>query len=395
MTKRFVAARELVLQNEAVLRELQYVWPEASVRPLWWDRYRNVFATTNHRKTYRALWGRFPRRFARDGYQMLRGMPAGQPISRWIGPIWIDIPLPSSAVVLPVIKGLVIASDEVGCVLKLGFEGWKKRGIWDEVEALSLARRAGIEAHTPKLMSSGTTSMEYPWLLTQLVPNTRPMGLGPAWFWRRWLQESILPTLEQFYDASEIVTEDVDEVLEREGKLLQQSDAPEALWNIFALAREARPSGGAPSIVVATIHGDLFPRHVHRHKGDWWLIDWGGLRKEVFFELFRRYLQAKVDRYPHIQPFWAWLRGTATMHQIPRSTRAHIELFLYWQKSWWGVHMEPAHLRYQVLAAILRGARRRYAKSEYGDIVEASTNPDKRDGWPMEVRQLALLHAFD
>jgi len=336
------------------------VWPDARRVSLWWDNCRGIMATRHACETYRALYG---------GNALLRGLDdlyalcarSHRPTTtrRWIGPLQLNLPLPADAVVF-VKKSMfekreriVVTSAAAGRVMKIA-----SADVWNPCEseymAWRLASAAKIGRHVPQTIEKGGGSDDIHWLVSQLVPNSSPLYHYRPYFiqdriWHRWLRQKVLPVLQRFYEQSGVEVHDGAEWVASSRDRVLRHAARDQLQPMVQLLEDSLAATGDVSVLFATGHGDLRPRHVHRHGDDWWLIDWGGSRPmPILWDLLCLFLERTQSR-----TFWGWLRGRDDMSALPACARRHLALFVGWLQSWRGVHLDAAALRFQVLATLL------------------------------------------
>jgi hypothetical protein len=242
-----------------------------------------------------------------------------------------------------------VVSAQEQRVVKI-FANERKSRFESELNAWRLAQVAGIGHRVPEVIASGESVNGFCWLATRLVRNS---GINPPiigdWLWRRYLLARMLPDLQRFYQQvgldmltgrvwldrvrAEIVGHPLSVALQ---KLADCVDAA------LSRARESR-------IPVTLVHGDLRPHNVHRHAGQWWLIDWSMSRRAPIL----------VDLWPNPSKslaneiFGAWLRGHTGLEVLSRCLRAPLDLYTEWQASWLGIRLDADALRFQALATLL------------------------------------------
>lgn len=344
--------------------DLVGMWASSGSTPFWWDGYYQVFRTRRSRGTLSGLFG-FPpdvRSLVSPRKRVSRLRNAWRLLSRYplVGPIELGLALPSDAVILPAEpskKGAAVASRDAGLLLKATYAA---EGVRKEVEAWNVAGSAGIQEHVPRLIDHGTTTDGGFWLINEFVPNTVPIDhpmnplANPGHGWSRWLRWKIMPAMQRFYEASglEVVTPEtwIDAVRDA----LLREDMPEPLLRVLALAEAACRAGTQGSIITAVLHKDLIPRHLHRHRDRWWLLDWGSTgRGIVCKDYFREYFWRMVPGDPKHQAFWAWLRGDVHSGSLPRHLRMQVTSYLDWHAAWRRTRLDPESLRLHLLLAML------------------------------------------
>jgi hypothetical protein len=271
-------------------------------------------------------------------------------LRRWQGPFTAPHAVPNDAVLIPIKEGLVVASQTQGQVLKImSGEGKGHYGINRELRARAIAKEAGIAKHLPEIFASGEMK-ERPWTLMALAPNHYPANRRPR-LWYRWLERDVLPLMQRFYEAGGVDVYDANTMFEKKRAQLQEAGTTPLVEQVLALCENARPRGASPAWFSVMCHLDLHPKHLHRTKSDWWLVDWGNLRRlPIHFELFRWYFRGRPLDRPGKSAFWAWLRGDIKASQLPRDVRTLLELYHQWQRAWRSdAPQTVAALRYTLL----------------------------------------------
>jgi hypothetical protein len=335
-----------------------------------------------------------------------------KPPSRWVGPFELGLPLPPDTVLLPLphSRSIVAASTRADLVLKASrrpAEDARGRDpdvnsypLTNEIEALHLAEASGMGQYVPTLVTDGTVQEAgntIHWMLTRVAPNTNPFGgwreprrrFDPKW--RHWLYSQILPVMQQFYTTSGLERVNGEEALHDTLNALQSS-APLPLKQLAALVEAALPSATSPYLVRARIHGDLIPRHVHRHQHGWRLIDWQeSERTAIAWELFQFHCQPPYSSSDD-HGFWAWLRGDHDLKTTPVNVRDDVDDYLTWQARWLGLDPDPRALRFTILLLLLQRMVDVMARYDFQKPLRQATESDPMasDWW--EIKQLAALH---
>jgi hypothetical protein len=327
-----------------------------------WDNHRKVFLSASGESCARELLGpawNIRSVMDRPGLRArLRHVRSAFSPHRKDGPFEAQASFPTDTVLLPPIldkRGLVAASYKAGLVLKIVYG---REEVTREVQNWALVKEAGIEEHVPALIEHGVFSDGGQWLLTSFAPNTNPLDLPMNPFtsrerlWREWLRWKILPVLQRYYDASGVDDENVDDRLAKLEARLVERKAPEALFSILRMAKQARAESACRHVTTAMIHNDLNAGHIHRHGRDWWILDWGGaIRSIVSTELTNGYIARPVNT-PERRAFWNWIGGRLSREQLPRGLRADIELYQDWYARWRKRQLDDQALRCEVLLVI-------------------------------------------
>ena len=338
------------------LYALSALWSSARPIALNWDEQRHVLATDGALATYRAIYGNDLLRGLRYVWTSARQQRRGQPHVRSREPFRMDAPLPPDAIVIPqqsYPKGtpyvLTVVSAHEQRVVKI-FSNERKSRFESELNAWRLAQVAGIGQRVPEVIASGESANGFCWLATRLVRNSavNPPIIGD-WLWRRYLRARILPDLQRFYQqsgmnvlAGSVWLENVRAELSGHplsGPLQKLADCVDAA---LSRARENR-------IPITLVHGDLRPHNVHRHAGQWWLIDWSMSRRAPIM----------IDLWPNPSKslkneiFGAWLRGHTVLEVVPGRLRMPLNQYAEWQLSWLGIKLDADSLRFQALATLL------------------------------------------
>jgi hypothetical protein len=345
------------LRNFAeTLCEVFGVWSSARVITLHWDQHRNVLATEGASGTYRAIYGNDLVRGVRYILASARDWQRGDLRRANRAPFAIDAPLPADAVVIPQRSYptgtpyvLTVVSAHEQCVVKI-FSKERKSRFESELNAWRIAQVAGIGHRVPEVISSGESINGFSWLVTRLVRNSavNPPVIG-EWLWRRYLKGQILPELQHFYQQSGIDMLAGSVWLEKVRAELPGHPLAVALHKLADVVDTARQRSREDRIPVALVHGDLRPHNVHRHAGQWWLIDWSMSRRAPLM----------IDLWPNpskslkSEIFGAWLRGQTILDALPLRLRAPLALYAEWQASWLGIKVDPDALRFHVLATLL------------------------------------------
>lgn len=345
------------LQNFAeTLWAVSGQWPSAGAVALRWDEHRHLLVTDGALGTCRAIYGNDLVRGLRHVWAFTRRQWRGKPRSRSREAFRFDAPLPPDAVVIPqrsYPRGtpyvLTVVSALEQKVVKV-FSKERKSRFDNELNAWRLAQVAGIGHRVPEVLSSGESPNGFCWLVSRLVRNSAVNlpGVG-EWRWRRYLHKQILPDLQRFYEQSGIDTLTGRAWLD--GLRVEIAGHPNStrLQKLADLVEAARRDAADDRIPFAVVHGDLRPHNVHRHAGQWWLIDWSMSRRAPLM----------IDLWPNpsnalaSEVFGAWLRGHTPMNAVPRRLRAPLDMYAEWQASWRGIKLDAAAMRFQALASLL------------------------------------------
>lgn len=351
-----------VKQSSNVVTELANIWPKVQLAPFRWDNYYRIFSTKESQNSYQALFGSYIRSILsiRSSKSQLRRIHNLFPPTRWRGPYNMELPLPKDAIIIPPInskEGIVIASYHAGMILKINYN---RSEVQKEIENWDIVKSAGIESHVPMLIDHGFTNDGGQWMLSELVPNTKPIHrplnpfLDPKKIWRHWLRWRIFPTMERFYEASGLDILDIDDLLYDIKTLLLKDEMPDSLFKVAALAENARLISQQKKVIITTIHRDITPEHIHRNGTNWWIIDWGSSGRCIIAkEYFRNYFWTSSRDENH-QAYWAWLRGDASVQHLPIDLRSEIDMYLDWFSTWQKTALDPQSLRCQLIIALLK-----------------------------------------
>ena len=343
-----------------ILRQLEHVWTDAELVPLWWDKYRENYASVNSRHTYGLLFDNSIVQRLHSLLQISRRVVSQKSLRRWHGPFDPGLVLPKDIMVRPVAEGVVAISASNGCVLKAGNKGWRKKGIETEIKSYAAVKAAGIEAHVPRILEDGKIKSGGYWIASEFVPNTRPLTIKMGRkAWQQWLRYECLPTMEPFYEEEGVQKHTTDELLDEQLEWIEANGVPEPLLALSHKAREARPAGGGSVLHTAKIHGDIWPPNVHRDKHNWWLLDWERTyRHEILYEALHWYF-GDPTQHKDKEVLWAWLQGETSHSGLPRRVRDDLELFMDWHNTWLDAHIDSESLRYQMLVCLVRDIRNR------------------------------------
>jgi hypothetical protein len=242
-----------------------------------------------------------------------------------------------------------VVSAQEQRVVKI-FSNERKSRFESELNAWRIAQVAGIGHRVPEVIASGESANGFCWLATRLVRNSavNPPIIGD-WLWRRYLLARILPDLQRFYQQSGMNMLAGSAWLEKVRAELFGHPLAVVLQKLADVADTARQLSREDRIPVAVVHGDLRPHNVHRHAGQWWLIDWSMSRRAPLM----------IDLWPNpsnslaSEIFGVWLRGHTTIDALPLSLRAPLRMYAEWQASWLGIEVDPNALRFHVLATLL------------------------------------------
>jgi hypothetical protein len=331
-------------------------WANAGPVTLCWDEHRHVLATDRALATYRAIYGNDLLRGLRHMWASARRQWLGEPHGRSRKPLPLNAPLPPDAVVFPQRSYpngtpyvLTVVSAQEQRVVKI-FSKERKSRFESELNAWRLAQVAGIGHRVPEVISSGELANGFCWLITRLVRNSAVnFPIIGGWLWRRYLLEQILPDLQRFYQQAGMNMLSGAAWLDSVRMELPGHPLEAALQKLADFVDSARQGARDNRIPVALVHGDLRPHNVHRHAGQWWLIDWSMSRRAPVL----------IDLWPNPSKslgndiFGAWLRGHTGLEGVPRRLRAPLDLYAEWQASWLGIKLDTDALRFQALAALL------------------------------------------
>jgi hypothetical protein len=337
------------------LSSLSSQWPSARWVALHWDEHRHVLATDGALATYRAIYGN----------DLVRGLHHiwASANRRWRGephssrePFRLNAPLPPDAIVFPQRSYpsgtpyvVTVVSSLEQRVVKI-FSNERKSRFESELNAWRLAQVAGIGHRVPEVVASGESANGFCWLATRLVRNSavNPPIIGD-WLWRRYLLARILPDLQRFYQQSGIDMSAGGVWLEKVRAELSGHPLSAPLQKLADCVDAALSRARENRIPVALVHGDLRPHNVHRHAGQWWLIDWSMSRRAPIM----------IDLWPNPSKslkneiFGAWLRGHMGLEVVPRRLRTPLNQYAEWQLSWLGIKLDADSLRFHALATLL------------------------------------------
>jgi Phosphotransferase enzyme family len=331
-------------------------WPSACSVSLRWEKHRDVLVTDGALATYRAIYGNDLLRGLRHIWASARRQWRGEPRSGSRESFHLDASLPPDAVVIPqrsYPKGILYVFTVVSAyeqrVVKI-FSNERRSRFENELNAWRLAQTAGIGHRVPEVIATGESMNGFCWLATRLVRNSAvnlPV-LGDC-LWRRYLRRHLLPDLQRFYEQSgiEVLTGCAWLARFRAETAGHAMSAP--LQKLADLAETAQQSATDAQIASALVHGDLRPHNVHRHGGQWWLIDWSMSRRApLLVDLWPRPSKALAS-----PSFSAWLRGESKLNSMSRRLRGPLDLYAAWQVSWLGIKLDSDALRFHVLATLL------------------------------------------
>jgi hypothetical protein len=242
-----------------------------------------------------------------------------------------------------------VVSAHEGRVVKI-FSNERKSRFESELNAWRLAQVAGIGHRVPEVISSGESVNGCCWLVTRLVRNS---GVNPPiigeWLWRRYLLVQILPELQRFYQQSGMDMLAGTVWVDRVRAELSGHPLSSPLQQLVGLVDAARQRAKENKIPFALVHGDLRPHNVHKHAGQWWLIDWSMSRRApILIDLWPNPSKSLVNEI-----FGVWLRGHTGLEAVPRRLRAPLDMYAEWQASWLGIKLDADALRFQALATLL------------------------------------------
>jgi len=373
-----------LMEITEVLNELKGLWgiptPETK---LSWDSRRKLFRGPDSKPTLHSLsggrmvnWARFAKSSILSLGKLNRGCT-----TKLVEPI-LSIKAPGDTIMLPLKNrtGFVVASKKAGLVIKIGMNEERSRSLDYELDAWEIAKQAKISDRVATLYTSGKSNHGARWLLSELVANSKPFRNGGGHDWLCHLKSAVLPTLQSFYEASGVEIIDTSNTLDAvEGNPIRVR-FEHALSEFRLLVERSRDGQEQLSsgIVVAQVHGDLFPKHVHRNNDCWKLIDFGrSNRKPVINEYFQIY----VDHIFHessgnnIKAFWNWLlMGDEKL--LSYSTKREMAVFIDWYAEWRGCPFSAANLRFQILFHLYMRLTR-VAKSEKMQSLPATDTIEK------------------
>ena len=354
-----------------VLVKFADAWTNPARETLRWDTYRRVLATPQARNTYRDLYGIRPVQWMRDAKRLAHKVKSREGLSRYSSPISADhVPLPGDAIVWPLWyqDGLVVASSASQRVLKVVSD--KREEVDNEVAALRTAHRAGIGNHVPDIIRRETLE-SWDGFMMELAPDWYPMSvtmrLRGKSKWCSWLREAGLPVLQSFYEEAGVQVIDGDKWLQSVQDRCTRAQRA-SVKKMFDQAVEYSVAKGA-KIVEVKIHGDVMPRHLHRTRTGWTLIDWGrSSRSHCIKELFP---VASSDRLPlfrhgrrHARLLWLWLGGNGSSDTLPHHVEELLSIHANFQRDWLGLSCTKKSLRFQLWALLLERALERYERGK-------------------------------
>ena len=353
-----------------VLDDLSHVWKEPDHSRLWWDDYYKVFTTSNSRHTYSGLFGKWaPLRgwkTIRFGLGKLRRLCS---VDRWSGPFQLDVPVSSDAVIIPlrVNEGIIVASFHEDKVLKV-VSGRKSGLLQNDRQAWKYAIQAGVESHIPRVFNFGQQEMHSHWILTEFAPNTHPLhqpfvtqaiisSKSRHERWRRWLEVKILPFLVDIYKESRCKTLNSQMYIRHLQELVEVHPFSHKLKPLLQHVERAASVGECGAVVIANLHGDLKPEHVHRSYNTWKIIDWGnGFNGSVLFDLIHYFLFRSPFRDINSQAGrsdWSWVSGKAPLIRTTKNLQSYVRLYARWLKEWKGIQLSVEAVRFHMLGMLL------------------------------------------
>jgi len=367
-----------------LLNELKGLWGiPAPEMKLSWDSRRKIFLGRRSSPTLYALNGGRLNDLARSTKSRIRSLSSfGRTDKQKSGNSVLTGEIPEDAILIPSMNpsaGFVVASNKAGLVIKVGMTDKRLRGLDRELGAWEIAKKAKISDHLATIYACGQTGIGARWLLSELVPNTRPFLTGGR-SWRCHMKGSLYPALQSFYEASGI--DIVDASMELELPNCHEHHGPifGSLEQLRNLVERSRSVHGVvvQEIVFAQIHGDLFPKHIHRSNDNWKLIDFGrSVRKAILYEHFHSFLDYPQARNSSRQAkyFWDWL-SNGDERILPTRLKKYFSIFIDWYSEWRGCPFNAANLRFQILF-ILYNRLARAAKSEQMQGLLASATIEK------------------
>lgn len=357
---KFAAARMEVEHSLTAINSLSTHWGAAAPVRLWWDAYYDLFTAKRWSGTYARLFGSFA--LFREWQSLRYGLGKMRRFlspRRWKGPIELPVQVPADAVVFPAsgfCDGVVIVSWGEQKVLKVVFNEASVSHMANERRAWGIAQQAGITAHVPRIIETGTLASGAEWMVSEAVPNTEPFSPIYKRQWRRWLIEEGLPTLARFHEAAGVVRHSAAEMLQDVREILHSANnVPVYLERLTQAMAEREAAAGDGIVLESLAHGDLLPRHVHRRRSRWWLLDWGAMKQQpLYFDLLRHHVRSPPERSGECKRFWAWLRYEIPTASLPSDMKTDVELYLQWTNEWLGLARSPEQLRFGINARMLQ-----------------------------------------
>jgi hypothetical protein len=256
-----------------------------------------------------------------------------------------------------------VLSENSGLVFKHVVGGNERAGLSNEVSAWEYAHRAGITGHVPELYEWGRVDKGGYWTITQLVPNLYPVDrlINPfrcqQKIWCKWLRLNILPVLHKFYEEAGWRVLSPDDWLRNLVEKIECHPCRQPLLRIINLAESALASCDTCGVPYVQLHGDLHPRHLHRNKEDWRIIDWGdsyrGCISYDFFCLVFENLSYNEASSEEEMLVWKWLRGETELPEAPEMLQPFASLYTSWLAGWMGLHISPNCIRFHIIGTII------------------------------------------
>ena len=399
-------ARQALSIWQEYLAQLSHLWGESTTSMVRWDYRTNEWIGAEAHQTRRVLGapgvikGLLDR--ARRPKRTLRAMAStvARPTRLWdqlFSPnlsSFVEIPfaLPNDVVIKKSLSGkrFIAASKRSGLVVKLSR---RTEEMDRELSAMRLAEEAGIGAHVPQVLDSGFFESGVWWVATELAPNTDPVTStfnlntagGQEWQW--WLQMQILPAMARFYSASGVEVQSLDERIEECEQLMRACGTSKPLQDLLECIQNAALQAHGNEILVAKLHQDLHPTHVHRSPDQWKIIDWGDSRRgdvlvEPFTDLFRQPVIAG-----RASPLFKWLSGELGHENLPSSYREYIDSVLSWQHDWRGVPCDVQLLRAILLIYLFESIIHKVeGSSSLRQVMDGNYSPEILEGEKNYIR---------
>jgi hypothetical protein len=271
----------------------------------------------------------------------------------------MHLPLPADVVVVSRgwNSGLVAVSHRANRVLKIFHSLSGDRRIQREIDTYEQFSRIGVDLPVPALVNHGTGRNGDTWLCTEFASNTRPLiaeRISQLGAWHRWRKRNLEDFLFLVYKASAPTILPAGEWLtglQSQATACVDAELAASLSVFLESARRSAPAPSKPSVVLALVHGDLKPEHVHRSGDGFAVIDWGNsirgpIAVDWFYDLLLLRLPRHVQR--HLHAYLSWLCGER--EDLPLVLETILGEFFAIQAAQFGLRIHTTEWRFQMLA---------------------------------------------
>lgn len=344
------------------LHELASIWERpTSLQMLTLNSTFRFWESRHSVPTKRGLFGPKPIRIALDAKRHLSSLYSGRNVTKahlesTVGPLR----LPKDCIVIPrpINSGVIVISAESDKVLRIYDGEPARKRIHNEVIVHHLLKRAGREYSVPSVLGWGQIGPKTTWLLQSFSPNTRPLikeRLLRRPLWDIYINRVLSPDLFALYNESgpEIITGA--DWLENLRAHSEASPMSRNLHEVISLASSALQHHKRVQVVVARVHGDLSPEHVHRSWNEWRLIDWGNsCRAWIGIDWLADLLSLQVPRRHRRGPrsLEAWLKGDPNSAP-PNWVHSQLEPFFDFNVKRFGIYAPKDSWRFHFLAGVV------------------------------------------